>query len=109
MFTIGRNKAVSYVRRCARKPEYAYEYIENEADRKNLEDEFIKKEQERELHIALERLNSDYKTVLHLFYFENMSADEAAAVMKKNKKQIENLLYRAKQALRKELEREVKL
>lgn len=109
LFTIGRNKAVSYVRRCARKPEYAYEYIENEADRKNLEDEFIRKEQERELHEALERLNSDYKTVLHLVYFENMSADEAAAVMKKNKKQIENLLYRAKQALRKELESEVKL
>ena len=109
LFTIGRNKAVSYVRRCARRPEYAYEYIENEADRKSIEDEFIKKEQERELHIALERLNSDYKTVLHLLYFENMSADEAAAVMKKNKKQIENLLYRAKQALRKELEREVKL
>ncbi len=109
LFTIGRNKAVSYVRRCARKPEYAYEYIENEADRKNLEDEFIRKEQERELHEALERLNNDYKTVLHLIYFENMSANEAASVMKKNKKQIENLLYRAKQALRKELESEVKL
>ncbi len=109
LFTIGRNKAVSYVRRCARKPEYAYEYIENEADRKNLEDEFIKKEQERELHEALNRLNSDYRTVLHLIYFENMSTDEAAAIMKKNKKQIENLLYRAKQTLRKELESEVKL
>ncbi len=109
LFTIGRNKAVSYLRRCARKPEYAYEYIENEADRKNIEDEFIKKEQERELHKALERLNEDYKTVLHLVYFENMSADETASVMKKNKKQIENLLYRAKQALRKELESVVKL
>lgn len=109
LFTIGRNKAVSYVRRCARRPEYAYEYVENEADRKSIEDEFIRKEQERELHEALERLNSDYKTVLHLIYFEDMSADEAAAVMKKNKKQIENLLYRAKQALRKELESEVKL
>ncbi|MBR3818533.1 MAG: RNA polymerase sigma factor [Clostridia bacterium] len=109
LFTIGRNKAISYVRRCARKPEYAYEYIENEADRKNLEDEFIKKEQERELHVALERLNSDYKTVIHLVYFEYMSIEEAAMVMKKNKKQIENLLYRAKQALRKELESEVKL
>ena len=109
LFTIGRNKAVSYVRRCARRPEYAYEYIENEADRKSIEDEFIRKEQERKLHEALERLNSDYKTVLHLIYFEDMSADEAAAVMKKNKKQIENLLYRAKQALRKELESEVKL
>lgn len=109
LFTIGRNKAVSYVRRCARRPEYAYDYIENESDRKSIEDEFIRKEQERKLHEALERLNSDYKTVLHLIYFEDMSADEAAAVMKKNKKQIENLLYRAKQALRKELESEVKL
>lgn len=109
LFTIGRNKAVSYLRRCARKPEYTYEYIENEADRKSIEDEFIRREQERELHEALERLNSDYKTVLHLIYFEDMCSDEAAAVMKKNKKQIENLLYRAKQALRKELESEVKL
>ncbi len=109
LFTIGRNKAVSYLRRCARKPEYAYEYIENESDRKNLEDEFIKKEQERKLHEALKKLNYDYKTVLHLVYFENMSNDDAASVMKKSKKQIENLLYRAKQALRKELEREVKL
>ena len=109
LFTIGRNKAVSYVRRCARKPEYAYEYIENEADRKNLEDEFIKREQERALHEAIEKLNEDYKTVLHLVYFENMSNNEAAKVMKKSKKQIENLLYRAKQVLKKELESEVSL
>lgn len=109
LFTIGRNKAVSYVRRCARKPEYAYEYIENETDRKNLEDEFIKREQERALHEAIKKLNEDYKTVLHLVYFENMSNNEAAKVMKKNKKQIENLLYRAKQVLKKELESEVSL
>ena len=108
LFAIGHNKAVSYVRRCARRPEYAYEYIENEADRKNLEDEFIRKEQERELHQALGRLKSEYRTVLHLVYFENMSNEEAGSVMKKNRKQIENLLYRAKQALRKELECEVK-
>ena len=109
LFTIGRNKAVSYVRRCSRRPECAYAYIENEADRKNIEDEFIKKEQERLLHKAIEKLNKDYKTVLHLVYFENMSNDEAAKVMKKSKKQIENLLYRAKQVLKKELESEVSL
>ena len=109
LFTIGRNKAVSYLRRCARKPEYSYAYIENEADRKNLEDEFIRKERENELHKALGKLNEDYRTVLHLVYFEEMSNDEAAKVMKKNRKQIENLLYRAKQSLRKEFESEVKL
>lgn len=109
IFAIARNKAVSYLRRCSRKPEYAYEYIEEESDRRNLEDEFLRKERARELHDALGRLNEDYKTVLHLVYFEDMSNEEAARVMKKNKKQIENLLYRAKQALKTELESEVKL
>ncbi len=109
IFTIGRNKAVSYLRRCARRPEHAYEYIETESDRKSLEDEFLKKERARELHAALDKLNEDYKTVLHLVYFEDMSNSEAARVMKKNKKQIENLLYRAKHALKKELEKEAKL
>ncbi len=108
IFTIARNKAVSYVRRCARRPEYAYEYIEDEADKRNLEDEFLKKEQMRDLHEALGRLNNDYKTVLHLIYFEDMSYDETAAVMKKNRKQIENLAYRARQSLKKELEKEAK-
>ena len=109
IFTIGRNKAVSYVRKCVRHPECAYEYIENESDRRNLEDEFIQKERERELHKALDKLNEDYRTVLHLIYFEEMSYANAAKVMKKNTKQIENLVYRARNTLKKELEKEAKL
>ena len=109
IFTIGRNKAVSYVRKCVRHPEYAYEYIENESDRRSLEDEFIQKERERELHKALDKLNEDYRTVLHLIYFEEMSYANAAKVMKKNTKQIENLVYRARNTLKKELEKEAKL
>ncbi len=109
LFTIGRNKAVSYLRKCQRHPEFAYEYIETESDRISLEDEFIKKEQERLLHNALNRLNDDYRTALHLIYFEDMSYDQAGKVMKKSRKQIENLVYRAKQTLKKELEKEAKL
>ena len=109
IFTIGRNKAVSYVRKCVRHPECAYEYIENESDRRSLEDEFIQKERERELHKALDKLNEDYRTVLHLIYFEEMSYANAAKVMKKNTKQIENLVYRARNTLKKELEKEAKL
>ena len=106
VFTIARNKAVSYLRKCSRRPECTYEYIENKADRRNLEDEFLKKERDRKLHAAIDTLNEDYKTVLHLIYFENMSYEQAGAVMKKNKKQIENLVYRARQALKKTLEKE---
>ncbi len=109
IFTIGRNKAVSYVRKCVRHPECAYEYIENESDRRSLEDEFLQRERERELHKALDKLNEDYRTVLHLIYFEEMSYANAAKVMKKNTKQIENLVYRARNTLKKELEKEAKL
>ena len=109
IFTIGRNKAVSYVRKCVRHPECAYEYIESESDRRSLEDEFIQRERERELHEALNKLNEDYRTVLHLIYFEEMSYAQAAKVMKKNTKQIENLVYRARISLKKELEKEAKL
>ena len=36
----------------------------------------------------------------HLIYFEDMTYEEAAKVMKKNRKQVDNLLYRAKKELR---------
>ncbi len=109
IFTIGRNLAVSYVRKCARKPEYSYEFIENEQDRRVLEDEFIREEEKRELHEALGRIPEDYSTALHLIYFEGMSNEQVGSVMKKNKKQVENIVYRAKKALRRELEKEAVL
>lgn len=109
IFTIGRNLAVSYIRKCSRRPECAYEFIENERDTALLEDEFIRKEQERRLHEALGRLAPDYSTALHLIYFEGMSYEQVGKVMKKNKKQVENIVYRAKKALKKEMEKEVAL
>ena len=109
IFTIGRNLAVSYIRKCSRKPECAYEFIENEQDITALEDEFIREEEKRELHEALGRISDDYSTALHLIYFEGMSYEQVGRVMKKNKKQVENIVYRAKKALRKEIEKEARL
>ena len=40
------------------------------------------------------------RVVIHLVYFEDLTYDEAAKVMKKNRKQVDNLLYRAKKELR---------
>lgn len=51
-------------------------------------------------------INPEYREVLHLLYFEDMSYDEAAAVLKKNNKQIKNLVYRAKKSLKIALEKE---
>ena len=46
------------------------------------------------------------RLAVHLVYFEELSYEEAARVMKKSKKQIDNLLYRAKSFLRSELGKE---
>ena len=65
-----------------------------------LEEQFLQKERYRALSEALHTLPEDMKAAIHLIYFEDLSYEEAAAVMKKNKKQVDNLLYRAKNALR---------
>ena len=46
------------------------------------------------------------KHILYLVYFENFSNEQAAKVMKKSKRQVENLIYRAKQSLKTELDKE---
>ena len=38
------------------------------------------------------------RVVIHLIYFEDLSYDEAGKVMKKSRKQVDNLLYRAKKS-----------
>lgn len=65
-----------------------------------LEDSLIKDERKKELYKAISMLPCDMRIAVHLIYFEDMSYEEAARVMKKSKKQVDNLLYRAKNQLR---------
>ncbi len=65
-----------------------------------LEDLLIKDEEKKALYKALSTLPTDMRIAVHLIYFENMTYEEAAQVMKKSKKQVDNLLYRAKNQLR---------
>ena len=54
----------------------------------------------------LEQLKPDYAQVLYLKHFEDFDTAEIASIMKKSKKQVGDLLYRAKNALKAELEKE---
>lgn len=103
IFTVARNKAVDRVRKKARHPEISESFVESRQDVMNIEDEFLKRERSAEIHRALETLNVDYRTALHLVYFEEMSYREAAKVMNKSEKQLTNLVYRAKLALKEAL------
>ena len=69
-------------------------------DRLSLEEEVLADERKLALSAALDALPEEMRVAVHLVYFENMSYEEAGRIMKKNRKQVDNLLYRAKTALR---------
>ena len=58
------------------------------------------------MHEALKRLNKEYRQVLVLVYLEDFQNEQVASIMGKSKKQVENLVYRAKLSLKSELEKE---
>ena len=107
LFTIARNVAVDYLRNNARfsfDSVDAYEDVLSEES--SVENEYLINEQKIILHRAMRKLKSEYFQALYLVYFEGFTNADVAAVMKKSKRQIENLLYRAKQTLKSELEKE---
>lgn len=101
LYAVGRNVVRAYLR-----SKNKTAYIDDDlAAYDDIEREHIRSEERLAVHKAMMKLNSEYCQVLTLVFFEGMSNKEAAAVMKKTKRQIENLLYYAKKALRAELER----
>lgn len=105
LYSIARNIAAKQFRKSSRITVIPLEAQEHLADEEDLESNFIKTERDRVIHQSLHRLKSEYRQVLYLIFFEDLTNDEAAVIMKKSKRQIENLLYNGKKALRSELER----
>ena len=81
--------------------------LANEPDGRLLAEDVIRTaERNRILHLCMAELHPDYREVLYLTYFEDMSYAQAAEVTGKTVKQITNIVYRGKESLRKLLERE---
>ena len=105
LYAIGRNVAIDYTRRLSKtagRPIEAYHH--RLSDEERLERSYLREEQKVMVHQALKKLRPEYRQVLHLIYFEDFYHSQAAAVMGKNKRQIENLVYRAKLSLKSVLE-----
>ena len=100
LFMLGRSRTLNYI-----KHRKVIDFVElSEADtvleHETLEEIVLVDERKRVMNTALSALSDDMRVVIHLIYFEGLSYDEAAKVMKKNRKQVDNLLYRAKKELR---------
>ena len=107
LYTIGRNVAIDYLRHNSKISDTSFQDLENYLkDEDDLERLYIIEERKIIVHRALKKLNTEYRQVLWLLYFEGLSNAEAAIVMKKNTRQMKNLVYRAKSALKSELDKE---
>ena len=90
-----------------RKTLFSLDALTGESDGRLLAEEVIRtEERNRILHFCMGEMNPDYREVLYLTYFEDMSYAQAAEVTGKTVKQITNMVYRGKESLRRLLERE---
>lgn len=106
LFSVGRYTAYNYIRKRRKIQQAPIDEFYHISDREDIEKNHIQSDDRRLLHRTMEKLTPDYRQVLYLIYFENFSNTETAVIMKKSERQVRNLLYRAKGALKKLLEKE---
>jgi len=107
LYTIGRNVAIDYLRKYRKRMFISLDdSAELASEEEEIERAYIRKEQQITVHRAMRRLSPDYRQVLWLVYFEELSSKEAARIMRRSIRSVESLLYRAKKSLKAQLERE---
>ena len=107
LFAIARNIARDWYRKQVKHKAIPIEAIaSNLIAADNLEQQYLSTERQILVYRALRRIHSDYAQVLYLVFFEDLNNSQVSLIMKKSKRQVENLLYRAKQALKSQLEKD---
>ena len=106
LYSIARYKAFRIMKKSKRSSAISVDELHNISSADDLEKDYLKDQQNLQLHKALRKISSDHSQVLQLTFFEGFSNSETAKIMKKTNRQIENLIYRAKKALKAQLEKE---
>ena len=105
LYTIGRNLAIDSFRRRSRMAEASIDDYPDLADEENdFEESYLREERKIIIHRALRTLKSEYQQILWLIYFEELTAKEAARIMKKSINATEVLASRARKSLKSQLE-----
>lgn len=107
LYTIGRNTAIDYIRKNHTGGTVPLDVLpEMTADEEQLEAAYIKEERRRTVRKAMKKLNPDYYRALWLIYFEDFDMKAAAKILGRTVHATQTLVYRARLALREELEKE---
>ena len=101
LFSVARHKAIDYIRREQRRPTVALDDLAEWSDDTGTPEELLlARERSQAIAQAIKRIPKEYQEVLRMLYIERLRYDEIARIMRKNTKQIDNLAYRARNALR---------
>ena len=104
LYKIARNKCVDYIR--FHRKFVPLDDLENVLAFDDVETDVEERERRRTLYKCLQELPKEYRDVLQLTYLEGFDIPEVCVIMRKNTKQVYNLLSRAKQSLKILLEKE---
>ena len=110
LYSVARHKAIDHVRREQRRPTVALDDLaEWSGNEDTPEEKYLAQERAQMIAGAIAQIPKEYQEVLRLLYIERLRYDEIAPVMSKSTKQIDNLAYRARNALRNALGKEATL
>lgn len=98
LYKIVRNKCVDYLR--AHKKRTPLDDVEHVLFAADGEADVVRRENARLVYRCMQQLPSQYAEALYLSYFEEYSTEELCKILKRSKKQIYNLLSRAKLSLK---------
>lgn len=105
LFAIGQNIALKEVKR-RKKQAIQINEINYDGLNCNIYKQFVENEEKVQLYDSMQKIKQEYRQVLYLIYFEEMSYEEISRVMKKSKKRVDNLAYRGKLSLKNVLEKD---
>lgn len=119
LYTIARNKSLNALKKQGKKREVSLDglteeggdWLEGEAvfvesERLSAQENLEQAERNERLRQAMQKIKEEYREVLILRYFEDLSPERIAKITKRNQKQVYNLLARGKIALKETLEKE---
>ncbi len=106
LFKIARNKAIDHIRKNRKMIPVDDSFVFCPDEHDSIEKKLSNAERNRAVYFAMSKINPLYSQVLYLSFFEGMTNTEIASVIGKSKRQVEMLIYRAKDSLKKALEKE---
>ena len=106
LYTIARNTALDYLRRQKREKTDSLDLLfEIGSTESETEKNYFSDERRKTVALCIDELKPEYRQIIFLKFFENFDIEDIAKIIKKSNHNTSALLYRAKNALKAELEK----